>query len=158
MRKLGELDYKILNILQEEFPLSPRPFLDIAHQLELTEEEVITRIRRLYEDGIIRRLGGVMDAKSLGFYSTLCACWVPEDSISRAAGIINSYREVTHNYVREHDQYNIWFTLTSTSQDEASRLIREIEELAGVKVEQMPARKVYKIKVSFEMGSAYGIS
>lgn len=153
METWDKIDNKILNLLQENFPLSPTPFQDIAIQLEITEEEVMNRIAGLRQEGVIRRIGGIMNTRTLGFYSTLCACQVPEEKLLKAGGIINSYRQVTHNYIRDHQQYNIWFTLTASSRDEVTKLIRELESKIDTVIVNMPARKIYKIKVSFEMES-----
>lgn len=151
MKTWDQLDYQIIELLQEDFPLTAAPFKDIANQLEITEEEVIDRITRLYEKGIIRRIGGIMNSSALGFYSTLCACGIPENKIMAAASIINSYKQVTHNYIRDHQQYNIWFTITAESRDDVFKLIREIEKRIDAPIVNMPARKVYKIKVAFKL-------
>jgi DNA-binding Lrp family transcriptional regulator len=151
MSKLDSMDRKILNILQNDFPLTPHPYQDIAAMLAITEDEVIERISRIKNQGIIRRIGAILDSSRMGYYSTLCACQVEARRIDEVTGVINTYKGVTHNYVRDH-QYNIWFTLTALSYEDALSIIQTIEESAGVKVFSMPALKKYKIKVSLEMG------
>lgn len=150
MNELSRTDREILNILQADFPLTTSPYRDVAKSLNLDEEEVIARIQAMKNSGLIRRIGGIMDARSLGFYSTLCACKVPEQRIDEVAGIINQQKGVTHNYIRDHE-YNMWFTLTAPSQDEAMQILKSLQNDAGIEVISMPAKQVYKIKVSFEM-------
>ncbi len=150
MNELSRTDREILNILQADFPLTTSPYRDVAKSLNLDEEEVIARIQAMKKSGLIRRIGGIMDARSLGFYSTLCACKVPEQRIDEVAGIINRQKGVTHNYIRDHE-YNMWFTLTAPSQDEAMQILKSLQNDAGIEVISMPAKQVYKIKVSFEM-------
>lgn len=147
---LDKTDQVMLNILQNSFPLSVQPYKDIAQELGIEEDEVLRRIARLKNDGLIRRIGGIMNSSQLGFYSTLCAMSVPEAQIEATAGLINKMAGVTHNYLREH-YYNIWFTLTVKSREEAARQLLELEEASGLKVISMPANRVYKIKVSFDM-------
>lgn len=151
MKTWDELDSQILNLLQTQFPVSLTPFRDIALQLGSTEEEVLTRIANLHQDGIIRRIGGIINSHALGFYSTLCACQVAEDRIVEVGEIISSYPQVTHNYVRDHQLYNVWFTLTAETKPLALEIIREMERRTATSIVNMPARKVYKIKVAFEM-------
>jgi DNA-binding Lrp family transcriptional regulator len=151
MHKADALDNRLINILQQDFPVDARPFEIIAEKLRVSEEEVIDRIRILQKCGLIRRIGGIMDSRKLGFYSTLCACRVPEDRIEEIAAIINLQKEVTHNYIRNHE-LNMWFTLTVSTSDELLNLIRHLEELTGLSIKCMPSTKLYKIKVSFEMG------
>lgn len=149
--KLDRLDQEILNLLQNEFPLEKRPYAVLARILGISEDELLLLVKRLKEEGIIRRIGGVIDSKKLGFYSTLCACHVEEDKVLEAAKIINEEKGVTHNYVRD-DWYNIWFTLTAPSENEAYKVIRDLESKIGTRIESMPAKKVYKIRAVFTAG------
>ncbi|HBQ27465.1 MAG TPA: Lrp/AsnC family transcriptional regulator [Syntrophomonas sp.] len=151
MNNLDRLDRRILNLMQNDFPLTTQPYLDMARKLDISEEEVLTRIQAMKQRGIIRRTGAILDSRKMGFYSTLCACRVKEEQIDKVAAIINAQKGVTHNYVRDH-YYNIWFTLTAPSQDEARKIIKNVEQIAGVKILIMPAIKTYKIKVSLKMG------
>ncbi|SHG89489.1 transcriptional regulator, AsnC family [Thermosyntropha lipolytica DSM 11003] len=146
--ELTRLDKEILNILQNDFPLVERPYAVIADRLGISEEEVLARVKVLKEEGVIRRIGGVIDAQKLGFYSTLCACHVEEDKVWEAAGIINQEKGVTHNYLRD-DWYNLWFTLTSPSPEEGEKIIKDLEKRIGAEIKSMPAQKVYKIKAVF---------
>lgn len=154
MRVWDEGDRKILDYLQNEFPLAVNPFEVMADRLGMSETELMNRIAVMKESGLIRRIGGIMDSRNLGFYSTLCAVCVPEGRIEEAAQIINQQPGVTHNYLRDHD-YNIWFTLTMPSYEEAMTVLRELEAALGLNIISMPAEKVYKIKVSFDMESGH---
>ena len=152
MRAWDDIDRKILDILQNDFPLAVQPFAVMADQLSMGEDELMTRIAVMKDSGLIRRIGGIMDSRKLGFYSTLCAVSVPTIRIEEAAQIINRQPGVTHNYLRDHD-YNMWFTVTMPSQEETLMVIQGLETSLGLNILSMPAEKVYKIKVSFNMGS-----
>ena len=73
---------------------------------------------------------------------------VPEEKLADVVSIVNSYTGVTHNYLRQHD-YNLWFTLITSSENKLKETIKEIEEKTGFKVYELPARKLFKIKVNF---------
>lgn len=144
-------DKIILNEIQSGFPVTSRPFLEVGNRLGLSEDEVIKRIRRLKEDGIIRRIGGNFNSRKLGFASTLCAARVPEEKIDSFVGVVNSYKGVTHNYLRKND-YNIWFTFIATDMAAIEKSLREIALKTGVNdILNLPAEKMYKIKVDFEI-------
>lgn len=151
MYKLNRTDAELLNLIQEELPMTTRPFKTLGENLGLEEEEVINRLSILKSSGMIRRIGAVFDSRSMGYYSTLCACQVPLERLEDVAEIISRETGVTHNYQREHS-LNLWFTLTVPSADEAQSTIERLEQKIGIKIENMPAKKVFKIKVSFEMG------
>ena len=146
---LDEFDKNLLNRLQSDFPISPRPFKDIADAIGSSEERVIDAVKRLKDSGIIRRLGGVFSSRDLGFYSTLVAARIPPQDIEDAAAVIGEYKEVTHNYEREHE-YNLWFTLTATSKERAAEIIEEIrQETSVIDIHELPAVEFYKVDVKF---------
>lgn len=148
---MDKIDQKLLNILQQDYPLHTTPYTVIAQELAISEEETLIRINRLKENGIIRRIGAVIDARNMGYYSTLCATSIPENRIDEVAAIINRYDGVTHNYIREH-KLNMWFTLTAEGIVKAEEILTAIEEKANIKVVSMPANKVYKIRAIMEIG------
>jgi DNA-binding Lrp family transcriptional regulator len=150
MNKLAMLDRKLLEMLQNDFPLTPDPFYDLAEALETDVDEIGERIQRLKESGIIRRIGAIFDAKKLGYTSTLCACTMLEESIDKFAAVVNDIPYITHNYVRDHE-LNIWFTLTTPSQEERGIIINELQEQFNIIIICMPAVKTYKIKVVLGM-------
>jgi DNA-binding Lrp family transcriptional regulator len=142
---------KILNEIQSGFPVTSRPFLEIGDRLGLSEDEVIGRIKRLKEDGIIRRIGGNFNSRKLGFTSTLCAARVPEEKIDRFVEAVNSFKGVTHNYLRKNP-YNIWFTFIAPDMASIETALKEIALKTGVNdILNLPAEKMYKIKVDFEV-------
>lgn len=146
-----QVDRDLLNRIQEDFPLTPRPYRELALSLQVPEEEILRRLQFMKDSGLIRRIGAVFDSGQMGYYSTLCACKVPEARLEQVADLINRESGVTHNYQRDHD-YNLWFTLTAPGSEAAEQIIRRLENEAGVKIETMPTTRVFKIKVSFEIG------
>lgn len=151
MSKVDETDRKLLNLIQTDFPLSPRPFRELGVRLGLSEKEVIKRIEALKRAGIIRRIGGSFDSRKLGFFSTLCAAKVPPESLEKFNEVINSYPGVTHNYQRDHD-YNVWFTFIGESEKKVEEAIREMAEKAGIpEIVSLPAQRTFKIRVKFEL-------
>jgi DNA-binding Lrp family transcriptional regulator len=156
MNRLTTLEKEIINKLQKDFPLSKEPFKEIAEELNIHEDECLNIIASMKARGIIRRIGGVFDSKKMGYYSTLCACTVPESDIEKTAALINAQEGVTHNYLRDHS-YNLWFTLTAPSFEKATEILEKLQNDTGTIIVSMPATEVYKIKVTFEMGKQDGI-
>jgi len=148
---IDETDRRILNRIQTRFPIAPRPYAVIAEDLGLTENEVMSRIKRLKEKDIIRRIGGNFVPEKVGFVSTLCAARVPETAIEHFAGVVNRYPGVTHNYQRDN-AYNIWFTFIAPSMVEIEENLRQIEQQTGVSpILNMPATRVFKIRAKFDL-------
>ena len=151
MPEIDAVDKTILNRIQSDFPITPRPYRAIASDLGLSEDEVLKRIARLKKQGIIRRIGGNFAPDKLGFVSTLCAAKVPENKISQFTEVVNRYPGVTHNYRREN-AFNIWFTFIAPSMDEIVANLKQIAAETGVKdILNLPATRVFKIKAEFKV-------
>lgn len=147
---MDSMDRQLLDIIQTGFPLSPRPYAELGQRLGLDEQEVLDRVRCLKARKIIRRLGANFQSAKLGFVSTLCAAKVPQDKMDAFVAEVNAKPGVTHNYLREHD-YNIWFTLISPSREETQAILDGITHATGVPILNLPATKLFKIRVDFRM-------
>lgn len=148
---MDDIDKAILNRIQSDFPITSRPYLTIADELNLTEAEVLDRISRLKQMGIIRRIGGNFVPAKLGYVSTLCAAKVPEDKIERFADVVNRFPGVTHNYLRENS-FNVWFTFIAPSMEEIEQNLKNIEQETGItEILNLPATRVFKIKAQFDV-------
>jgi len=97
---MDELDWRILQALQNDFPLSARPYETIAHKLKIPCDELWNRIERMVSEGMIRRIGASLDSHKLGFCSTLAAVSVEPNLVDKAAEVIGQFPEVTHSYLR----------------------------------------------------------
>jgi DNA-binding Lrp family transcriptional regulator len=156
--QLDHIDKRLLDIIQNQFPLSIEPYRDIALMLDISEENVIERLKNLKDDGIIRRMGAIFDSKQLGYSSTLCAMEVPQQRIEEVAQIVNEYSGVTHNYLRD-DTYNMWFTITARSQSEMDKIISDIKNKSSIKkLINLPSVNTFKIEVKFSMSDAQEIN
>lgn len=150
-RTIDETDKAILNRVQSDFPITSRPYLAIADELGLSEDDVINRLKKLKKSAIIRRIGGNFTPEKLGFVSTLCTASVSENKIESFAKAINRYPGVTHNYLRD-GSFNIWFTFIAPSIKEIESNLKQISKETGVKeIVNFPATKVFKIRAHFDL-------
>ncbi len=147
---LDAADRRILSIIQSGFPLEPRPYLAIGKKVGIAEEEAFSRVKALKQRKLIRRIGANFQSAKLGFRSTLCAAKVPEDQIEAFAAEVNRHTGVTHNYVRNH-VYNLWFTCIGPSWDAVCDLLDSITQKTGISILNLPAKRMYKIKVDFSL-------
>ena len=148
--EMDAIDRRILDIIQTDFPLAPRPYAVLGERLGLSVEEVFARVRALREKKIIRRLGANFQSAKLGFVSTLCAAKVPEDRLAAFIDAVNAEPGVTHNYLRDH-AYNVWFTLISPSAEAREAVLQSLTERTGVPILNLPATQLFKIRVDFRM-------
>jgi len=149
---MDTIDKKLLNLMQSEIPIDKRPFKILGEKLLITENEVLKRVNKLKNEGTIRRIGGIFNSRKIGYVSTLCAAKVPENKIEEVASCINSYNEVTHNYIRE-DEYNMWFTIITHSEKSLNSILEEIKNKADLdEIISLPSVKLFKVKVALNFG------
>ncbi|MEE8455653.1 MAG: AsnC family transcriptional regulator [Limibaculum sp.] len=141
---LDDTDRRIVNALQEGFPLSPRPYAEAAEPLGLTEAELIARLKRLLETRVLTRFGPFFDAAALGGAFCLCAMAVPEERFETVMTQINARPEVAHNYERAH-RLNMWFVLATETPEGIAKAAHEIEGETGLKVLRFPKEREFFI-------------
>ncbi|MBZ0252018.1 MAG: Lrp/AsnC family transcriptional regulator, partial [Candidatus Methylomirabilis sp.] len=122
------VDNEVLNIIQTEFPVDPRPYKVLGEKVGLTEAEMIERVRALkQEKKIIRRIGASFERRKLGYVSSLVAAKVKEEGLNDFVKMVNGYSGVTHNYERDH-AYNVWFTYIAETPEKLAADLRKIGE------------------------------
>ena len=147
--QLAASDLELLNRFQRAFPLCPRPFQEIATALGQAEEQVLSTVRRLQEQGAVSRVGAVFAAKALGV-STLAALAVPPAQLEAVAQLVNAYAEVNHNYQREH-LFNLWFVLTAASEQRLQTVLAELEATTALPLLNLPLLEQFHIDLAFNL-------
>jgi siroheme decarboxylase len=147
--ELDSTDLTLLDASQGDFPLVTRPFAALGERIGLSEGEVLSRLRRLLEEGGLSRFGPILRSENLGGDRTLAAMKVPAERFEEVAAIVNANESVSHNYEREHE-FNMWFVISSEDQADIDRVIAEIEEQTGQSVINLPSLDEYKVDLRFE--------
>ncbi len=122
---MDAVDRRLINALQGGFPLCERPYAAAAAGLDLSETELIERLGRLLDEGVLSRFGPLYDAERLGGGVTLAAVQVPEDRFEAVAEIVNGFAEVAHNYARDH-ALNMWFVVAAERPERVGEVLAEI--------------------------------
>lgn len=146
---IDDVDRTIVNALQEGFPLAPRPFALCAERLGLAEDDLIGRIARLRETGVVTRFGPFFNAENIGGGFCLCAMSVPPERWDEVATLVNAQDEVAHNYRREHD-LNMWFVLAVEDRAEIEAVARRIERATDLVVYLFPKEREYFLDMRVE--------
>ncbi|MHC4115097.1 MAG: Lrp/AsnC family transcriptional regulator [Planctomycetota bacterium] len=150
---MDEQDCKILNALQNNFPLCEGPYEVLARKLQMSSDELWRRIENLIADGVIRRIGVSLNSHKMGFCSTLAAVSVAADVVERACEIIGRLPEVTHSYLRA-DEFNIWFTIIAADEERVKAILEEIRSALSLEDSQvlnLPMERVFKLNARFDV-------
>ncbi len=146
------IDKRLIDLVQTEFPLKPSPYSELGLKLDIDEDEVIQRIEQLKAKGIIRQISPVLDARRLGYRSTLVAMRVNKTELGKTEQLIRQHPGVSHGYERDHC-FNVWFTLSlPPPADIETELKRLTDSIGAEAVFSLPAIKVFKIGAYFAMG------
>lgn len=149
---MDAIDIKLINLLQKGIPLEKNPYAIIASQLGIGRLEVTERIKNLFEEGYIRRIGATFNNAGMGYTSVLFGLKVPDDVFDNVAEYVNSFKAVTHNYQRS-GVLNMWFTFSAKDSDEKTHFLQGLQDSFKVmEIFEFPNLKNYKLNVFFELG------
>ncbi|MFH1382031.1 MAG: AsnC family transcriptional regulator [Chloroflexota bacterium] len=149
---LDTIDRKLLNLMQTEFPLTDTPYAALGQKLGTDAGEVMRRIVGLKNREIIRLVGPVMDARSLGYRSTLVVMKITESRLNKAEAVIARHTGVSHGYERGHN-YNVWFTLALPPEADVETEVAKLSSATGAEAAfSLPAVRLFKIGAYFDMG------
>ncbi len=149
---LDAADAALIDGFQSGFPVEARPFRRVGAELGIGEAEALARVETLSERGIVRRFGAVLNPPVIGS-STLAAVKAPEERFSEISAVINGFRQVNHNYRREHE-WNMWFVVTAGSRGTRDRILGEIEARTGCSVLRLPMLTDFYIDLEFPVMNA----
>lgn len=147
---MDELDRKIINRLQHDFPICDHPFAVVADELETNEAELISRLEQLSENKYLTRFGPLYNADNFGGAVSLCAMIVAEENFDTVAEQVNAFPQVAHNYQRDH-HLNMWFVIATESQSEMDETIQKIEAETDLPVKSMPKLHEFYVGLYFEV-------
>ena len=146
---LSNLERRLLNDFQHDFPLSPTPYADIAHKLGVSEVEVLGALTRLKQQGAVSRVGAVLRPNTVGV-STLAAMAVPPELLEQVAALVSACAEVNHNYEREH-RLNLWFVANAPDAPRLQAVLNDIAARSGYEVLSFPLLEDYHIDLGFDL-------
>lgn len=133
---LDELDRRIINRFCADIGTSPHPFRDIALELGIAEDELLSRLRALREQGSMRRFGAILRHQAAGFSANGMSVWnVPDADVERVGMIMSEFAEVSHCYERSRFAdwpYNLFAMIHGHSEDECREIASRISQATGI--------------------------
>jgi DNA-binding Lrp family transcriptional regulator len=148
-------DLRLIERLHGGFPLSDRPFAEVAVTLGCSEDMLIDRLQRLLAHGDLTRFGPLFQIERAGGRFVLAAMAVPEDRFDVVAAQLGAMNEVAHNYRRESahpDQpgatpLNMWFVIAVERADQVDRVTEQIEAMTGLPVFAFPKEREFFVEL-----------
>jgi DNA-binding Lrp family transcriptional regulator len=134
--ELDALDRRLIVATQGGLPRVPRPYDTIGGELGIAGDEVIARLQRMLETGVIRRIGAVPNHYAIGYTANGMSVWDVDDSrIDELGALVGALGFVTHCYRRPRRlpdwPYNLFAMVHSQSREEVAARVAEIAVLLG---------------------------
>jgi len=133
---MDDIDTRLIKLTQDGIPLTHAPFAVIAAKLGLTEEEIVDRIKKLQDEGMIRRFGASIGHRAIGITANAMCTWdVPDERVEEVGAIMAGFTEVTHCYERPRYPdwpYNLFTMVHSYTKDDCEKVAHQISKATGI--------------------------
>lgn len=135
---VDETDRRIIVATQGGLPLVAEPYRQVAEALDLDVDDVMARMQRMLDGGLIRRIGAVPNHYALGYRANGMSVWdVPDEDISEIGKMVGDLDFVSHCYHRPRHlpywSYNLFAMVHGRDRDEVSAKVERIAKLMGIK-------------------------
>lgn len=134
---LTDTDIQIIQYLQGDIPLEPRPYAKLAEKLGISEEAIVERIQWMHDQGLIRRLAAVLRHREAGFQVNAMVAWdVDQDNADEVGRFFAQDPQVSHCYWRQVPEefgYNLFTMVHARSQQELNERIEKLSQCRDVK-------------------------
>jgi len=133
---IDAVDRAIIVATQAGLPLEPQPYHAVAAQLQITPEDLMARMRRMRDAGIIRRIAAVPNHYAIGYRANGMSVWDVEDEAIETLGPkVGALAFVSHSYRRPRQlpawRYNLFAMVHGATREEVDVRVREIAALLG---------------------------
>lgn len=128
---LEEKDQRIIRVLADGIPIVSHPYALLADKAGMTEEEVLSRLKTLKKQGLLRRVGAVLQHRKAGFSANaLCVWYVAESRLDAVGAAISRETAVSHCYSREPATdwpYNFYVMIHARDRNACEEIADRIE-------------------------------
>lgn len=154
---LDEINQKLLAQISDGLPICSRPYLKIAERLDISENEVIARLKQLQTNGIIKRFGVIVKHATVGYRANAMCVWhVPETQIDEIAAYLLEFSFVTLCYQRPilpQWQYNLYCMIHGKDKETVNSQIAQINTHS--QMQQFEHQVLFSRKCFKQRGAIY---
>jgi DNA-binding Lrp family transcriptional regulator len=133
---LSDLEKSIIRELTGDLPVTSQPFAPIARQLGISQRLLLNIVKRLKDEGYIRRFGATIRHRNSGFSANAMVVWrIPDEKIDEVGRIMASFREVTHCYHRRPEgnwNFNLFTMIHGAGEEACRHLAEKISRATGI--------------------------
>jgi len=141
---------RLRKAIQNGLPLTEQPYLTLARELGLTEDQVMQTITDWQNDGLIKRFGLVVKHHTLGYKANAMVVWdIPADKVDEVGELLSLCDAVTLCYQRPRQlpewNYNLFSMIHGQDRDTVLQQLADIIEQNGLSGFQYDVLFSYKL-------------
>ncbi len=154
---LSPIDRKVINELQQDLPLTSRPFAEMSAHLGMAEGKFLTRCQSLLLRGIIRRFGASVNHRGVGLAANAMTCWaVPPEMVGVVTQKLVPLRQVSHCYERQTNplwHYNLFAMIHGHTREQCQGIADKVSAETGLMdcVSLFSTREFKKTRVIYQV-------
>ncbi|SHH40260.1 DNA-binding transcriptional regulator, Lrp family [Tepidibacter thalassicus DSM 15285] len=143
---MDNIDKDIIVYLSQDIEVTKDIYEDLSKKFNISEEDLIKRLKRLNESGYLKRIAPVMIHQKSGYNSNAMAVWnIPKDNLKKFIDIIKGINNISHIYERRTDEkwpYNLYTMIHGRNKKEVENIINYLLQ----KIEVKDFKVLYTIK------------
>jgi len=132
----SETEKALIRVVQKEIPLHARPFQSIGEKIGWTEETVLKTLKKWKADGIIRKIGAVLNHRRIGVRANAMVVWeVPAARASQVGRVMAEIPQVSHCYRRvvyPEWPYSHYTMIHAANSESLQKIIRDLSTATGI--------------------------
>lgn len=133
---LTEEDRNFVRGTQNDLPLEPHPFDDMARRLGMTVDQLFSKLEEFQQAGLMRRFAAILRHQNAGFVANGMVCWnVPEERVMEVGEVAASFPQVSHCYQRPTYPdwpYSLFSMIHARNEEKCRRIAEKISEKTGI--------------------------
>jgi len=151
-------DQKLLEAIQQGLPISPRPYARLGDLLGLSENEVIERLDRLKQIGLIKRMGVIVKHRSLGYLANAMIVWdIPDHQVQEVGRQISEFEFVNLCYRRPRSgqdwPYNLYCMIHGKNRESVLKKFNFLEQCC--QTQSFPREILFSVRCFKQRGAIY---
>jgi len=133
---ISDTERRILAAIQGGFPRTQTPYKDMAEQVGISTEQLLTVLKSWKREGKLRRVGSVVDHFKVGLSGGAMVVWrVEPERLEQIGTQLAGFREVSHAYERcmsDNWPYNVYTMVHGADRQEVEQTVRRMSRACGV--------------------------
>jgi DNA-binding Lrp family transcriptional regulator len=156
--RVDDVDRRLLAAIQDGLPLVSRPYAAVGARLGLDEAEVIGRIERMQQGGVIRRFGVVVRHHEVGYGANAMVVWdVPDDVVAGLGRCLAQFDFITLCYRRPRRpprwRYNLYCMIHGRDREQVLAQLEWMINHCGL--QSLPHAVLFSRRRFKQRGAAY---